>query len=437
MKKQFQFFFFFALLTLIFSSCRPTSEQPKQSGTESADPIPALTEIMFSESYWQTHLGKSVQLTVQALPAGAALPADLIYSVDYDTIATVDQNGLVTPLRSGEVTVKVMDANSRFTQAKCKVRIFESYEDQKDLYMAPNGNDDASGLQIDQPVMTLERIQTILQNHAAEYDGKNVVVHIAKGTYTDQHLEWTYSGAAVVSFEGESMEETVFLNTTKKSDFFLYIYRNGQNTSFRFSGFTVKHYSNGIYLNGAKVTDTEAAAPYFYNLAFRQIGDGFTGASESSYAAIDLVSTSRATVEYCLFDRLKNTADHGLHLHAVYMATGSCDNIVRWSTFRDCVPDPIRLRHGSNRNEIYENSFRDSGYYAICSEWQKATGEEDSYGNLFHGNKIFGASNGRGKGECPLIKIFYPGSTEAQGAQPSRLSEGVAKDGSADPNEWA
>ena len=62
-------------------------------------------------------VGKTTTAQVTPLPEGASLPDDLAYAITDTSVATVDENGLVTALKSGSTTITVSSASKSLNKS--------------------------------------------------------------------------------------------------------------------------------------------------------------------------------------------------------------------------------------------------------------------------------------------------------------------------------
>lgn len=68
------------------------------------DIVPALTAISISAEKTSASVGEKIALTVEAIPQGAELK-DIIWSVDNQKIASIDDSGILSALSKGKVHV--------------------------------------------------------------------------------------------------------------------------------------------------------------------------------------------------------------------------------------------------------------------------------------------------------------------------------------------
>jgi hypothetical protein len=85
-------------------------------------------------------------------------------------------------------------------------------------------------------------------------------------------------------------------------------------------------------------------------------------------------------------------------LHAVYVAHGSTDNLIKGNTFEKSCGDAVRFRDASGGNRVEGNTFVDAWADAAISDWycDRSSSEKcsekytecPSFGNAVVGNKV-------------------------------------------------
>ncbi|MDD6176088.1 MAG: right-handed parallel beta-helix repeat-containing protein [Firmicutes bacterium] len=289
-----------------------------------------------------------------------------------------------------------------------------------DLYLSPDGSDSADGLSASTALKSVAGANALL--NSSPFDG-NVVIHIAEGTYQlTANTSWTYAAPGrTISFEGAGEDKTFFTGQTGLDITFLTVNSCG-STSFSFQNFTVSNVRNGIIMrvsnDGSAVTQ-EGVSGYFSNLTFSCLGGYYTRNITPGVAAIQLLGSSNNVIENCSFIKIRDYM--GLNIHGLYISTFSCNNTVRSCLFEDVQPDPVRFRRGSSDNLVEDCTFKNSGTYAYCSEWEAGPAEPEVCSNVvFRNNEMFGGYAGA---PIPAIMIFNPGTDQAADADSSRLSE--------------
>jgi hypothetical protein len=294
------------------------------------------------------------------------------------------------------------------------------------IYMRANGSDLNSGLTESQSVRNLWRVQEILKNLGGEGLGfecvadcgpgdeswwavnqnRNVEVHIspAVGKYYGQSLypggarEWTLSNAfysiKFMPLNGYDGVRPIFngcagssgpcLNST-----FFRIDKSGR-TNIIFHYIHVEQYNNGIVFVGP----TEGANNEYnaiYGSKFYQIGDAYTQVT-GGVEAVAFQNSSNNSVENTHFVQL-NRATAPRQLHAIYIAHDSDSNHIRGNRFAENTGTPVRVRDGSDYNNIVENTFIKVGPEdgAAFEEWFDRQGTGSSCAD-----ELAGDGNGEG-----------------------------------------
>ena len=80
-----------------------------------------LTKIKLDKSNYSVNIGESTLATITVGPSDARMP-DLIYKIQDTSVATVDENGVITGVSEGQTTLIVTTADGEFT-AKATVTV--------------------------------------------------------------------------------------------------------------------------------------------------------------------------------------------------------------------------------------------------------------------------------------------------------------------------
>lgn len=284
------------------------------------------------------------------------------------------------------------------------------------IYLSPTGVDSNDGLTPNTPVLTLEAAESIIQVLNPDSD---VEIRIKQGTYTAGQTTWnTFLDGHTISFmpvdfqvgmgEADIAGRPVF-RPLGAPEWWLYAQlpqgHPGGTTGLRFYYLRVENYQNGLMIhgryttneNGLRIPATDGAngnqirGMYFYHL-----GSLHTGSPSYGVAALDLVNSSDNYVRANQFLYLENGTPNQSHIHAVYMAHGSSNNIVINNKFRYISADAVRIRNQSNGNEVTGNTFDHTGQHAHLVDWfcdgdcvtPTSPQECASHGTYFHDNVI-------------------------------------------------
>lgn len=258
------------------------------------------------------------------------------------------------------------------------------------LHVATNG-DDANDGSCDNPVYSLHRCQDIIKN---DNPTENVEVRIGLGTYTyNETVVWDhYVDDQTISFapENYTLEEggwtdRPLFDGQGMNDWWFDAQpaSNAVESSgrLRFYYLEVHNYMNGLRFRGDTVTnlcgrrspvpDEGVDNNRLYGMMFQYIGSTYASGDpdDFGFAAVDLVNSSNNQMTNIFARNLENDAPHESHIHSVYFAHGSSDNLWKNVVNKDVSGDPIRVRNVSNDNRIEDNDFTTSGRNGFYSEW--------------------------------------------------------------------
>ena len=134
-----------------------------------------------------------------------------------------------------------------------------------------------------------------------------------------------------------------------------------------------------------------------YGCLLTQIGN-LANTGDPGYGGLDLVNSQGNEIRNNHFVNVENAPASAGLMHAVYLAHGSSNNDISANRFVDISGDPIRVRDGSNANQVIDNVFERAGTVAFISDWwcdmdanpncTKPTGECPSWQNIFRDNEL-------------------------------------------------
>ena len=253
------------------------------------------------------------------------------------------------------------------------------------LYLSPNGNDTNSGTNNNR-IKTLERAQEIIKEQTKIRNIKNVKILIASGIYYDQTIKWVYTNEGyniIITAENTSNipifkcsgdNDRVWFSLSgdevKNKDITLNLTISNIKVEGYFQAMSLIHGRGGTFKN-IKVTNM-----YFSNIgtkyAYAQRIKNTGYISTYSPACIALGNIKNSTFSNNKFYNIENfpiqNNKYDFYIHALYIKTGSENNIVSNNDFKFISCDPIRLREGANYNEIYGNTFSKVGIYSYVNE---------------------------------------------------------------------
>jgi hypothetical protein len=272
------------------------------------------------------------------------------------------------------------------------------------LYVAPSGSPDNSGTK-DYPLDSLlTACKRVDFRRATPH-----TIYVRGGKYVRQKITWTQANS-------DGGEPDTCANPNSTSDIYpltIRAYKNekpvfdgqgsawllnfllhpGKCTNVTIQGLTIRRYVMvGIQFSG------NADDPSKWNGCNKIIGNTFeeignlyrTGLCPDcmGYAAIDLQNSDRNIIRNNVLVHLENTPEDASHIHAVYFAHNSSDNIVGDNYISMTSGDPMRVRDGSNDNYIYGNYVDRSGKYGFISGCCNLSDEEPSSGNIITYNTV-------------------------------------------------
>jgi hypothetical protein len=282
------------------------------------------------------------------------------------------------------------------------------------VYVSTAGSDTNDGLTPSASVLTLTRVHGILGGARPDRD---VEVRIAQGTYTGQSVTWSYyhpdheisfmpvdyQGGGIGSiagrpvFDGQGAGALLTLNASE-----------GRETNLSFIYLQVQGYRTyGLLFRGDRNDFDHGwnGGNRVYGCLLTKVGN-LANAGDAGYGALDLVNSHGNEIRNNHFVNVENVSSSAGLMHAVYLAHGSSDNEIRANRFVGISGDPIRVRDGSNRNQVTDNTFEKAGSVAFISDWwcdksanpncTKPGGECPSWENAFRDNDMHCGYGGAG-----------------------------------------
>ncbi len=241
---------------------------------------------------------------------------------------------------------------------------------EKTLYLAPDGDDAASG-SLEYPLATLRGVLVRLRQ--LQYDGDVAIECISsRGPFQDQFVEWDYSRPDhSIAFRGYPKGSFARFEMTAKAargaPFFLLASKRGAPTNLVFDHLRIANYNAGaIWLIGGWPSSANGwnGKNRIVYCAFDSIGNVGRPKAPLCYGVIDCVTSVGNVIENCTFHNCRNAGRSAPPIVAVYLAHGSSRNIIRGNTFREIEGAAIKLRDRSNSNRIANNRFVQTGFNA-------------------------------------------------------------------------
>ena len=281
-----------------------------------------------------------------------------------------------------------------------------------DIYLSPDGSDDASGLSPNAPIATLARAE-IAVKQATAAEPRDVAIYFAPGRYTALSAVWRYTMPAhSIRFIGAADGASVLDGAQRGLTFFTLRGSTGAASNLSFENLTITRYVTAISLNGDREDFARSNANnVIRNNRFLDIGGTSFPTLGRSTAVVRLVNSDRNVIDGNTF-RGMVAADCAL-LHAIYLAHNSSNNVISNNSFESGCGDPIRVRDASHDNRIVGNTFINAGDRAAYSEWfcgptrpcTKRGAECPSRGNAFQDNDVRSGFGGKALAATSIAPI--------------------------------
>lgn len=265
-----------------------------------------------------------------------------------------------------------------------------------EIFVAPTGDDSASGSSVSKPMKTLGGALSL---YDAECASRATRIRLAAGSYGDERITIKRLPCPL-SIEGGGGSDRPTFDGQGRGTWLQVALPGAHHVDLVIQGLAIRNYVTAISLNGNR----DNADAWFGGV--RIIGNSFTriGAFDEkekpSTAAIRLVNSRMNLIEGNQFTTIRNVKQCG-GLHAIYIAHMSSENRVVGNNFVDGCGDTIKVRDASSRNVVERNSFsRQEGYSLMLDSYcdsrsgvrcTKDAGECPSFDNSFRNNTLVGA----------------------------------------------
>ncbi|MBN6150418.1 right-handed parallel beta-helix repeat-containing protein [Xanthomonas sp. AmX2] len=281
------------------------------------------------------------------------------------------------------------------------------------LYLAPDGDDTATGTSAAAPLQSLSAAHAHLLAAPPPQDASAVEIVIAPGTYLGQSVNWTFFNGKPISLVAAAGASARPLFDGRGGGTWFTLYKGANRaTQLRFVGLKVSNYWMAIDLGTTTLDKGGNSGNEIRDMVFARIG-GLHGVGEQAYsfAAVRLRNSRDNVIADNQFVSVENDEETSGYIHALYLSQRSSGNLVQGNTFTDVNGDVIRTRDASDDTEVRGNTFVRAGKYAAFSDWIKeADGECPSQGGLFVDNTV-----GAGYyGQIPATRTW--GADDACGA---------------------
>ena len=263
-----------------------------------------------------------------------------------------------------------------------------------EIYMSPDGHPNNSGLNINEPVRTLQNAQNILLTHDPQ---ESVEILIAPGEYKNQSVDWTYDNGYTIEFVSlvrDNQNRPVFkrdlaTGNTRATSWFEMSIAEGSNTNIIFNNIEVQNYTSAIAFIGNRddIARGWNGNNHIKNMVFRNIGDKYSPGT--GYRAITFQNSNGGSVTNSKFINIENGPETVRLIHAIYLAHGARNIIIADNEFERVSGEPVRVRNESNYNIITRNKIDNSGQSGFYSDYYSRNANEcPSWGNEFILNTV-------------------------------------------------
>ena len=295
----------------------------------------------------------------------------------------------------------------------------------KTIYLSPKGSDSASGASADTAVATLQKAIDRAQGLLDQKEGR-VEIAVGRGRYMNQvaTLDSVKANKALTLRADCQGDTCAVFDGSNQGRWLSVKYAPGGGGTLEIRGLTIVDYLWGIVVSGSRDDTTHNVTHVsIVDNEFRRIGQPDPRAQFST-GAIVFINVDDSRIERNHFSDIRNKVQC-VHLHGVYMAHGSSDNVIRSNTFERGCGDAIRLRDGSGNNKIAQNVFVDFWASAPVSEWYcesksrddctKDTPECPSFGNVLSNNRM----ERKSLKPVPMTATFGADDKKACGGRPA------------------
>jgi hypothetical protein len=277
------------------------------------------------------------------------------------------------------------------------------------LYLSPSGADWRDGLTPATALRTLQGAHTKLLAYkpVIDQDVEVRIQYVPNQSYKWQSVRWTHTSPDhTISFMpsdysyGENVSgiagRPVFDADGLQEWFFELRAGKGEPTNIRFYYLRIQEYSSGaIAFVGGQTHDNRVSwngyntiyGCYFYRLGDKYFVPHGTLTSDTGIAGVDLGNSDHNLIRNNIFAYLENRSATAGHIHGVYLAHNSNNNVVVKNAFSYITGDPIKVRDFSNFNQIISNTFVRTGRTAFFHDAPSA-GECSSWRNEFRYNTL-------------------------------------------------
>jgi len=267
------------------------------------------------------------------------------------------------------------------------------------LYVAPNGDNQSSGMNGDAAVKSLQVAVNKALSHSAQGLSKRKIV-VLPGNYLEQVTvvkDIPDDKPLVISGTIQSGVRPVFNGNGKGRSWLVLESASGKPSRLTIENIEVANYVTAISLNGQRtLINASNSENIIQNNIFRNIGQISFPEGKPSTAAVRLVNSRSNQIIQNQFINIRNNVGCGA-LHSIYIAHYSSENVIQGNIFDGGCGATIKTRDASNSNIIRNNRFFDQSEPVFLDSFcdkdsrddcTKETSECPSWGNVFRDNKM-------------------------------------------------
>lgn len=225
------------------------------------------------------------------------------------------------------------------------------------IYLAPNGDDNATGLSASAPLATLQAaVKRALAQPGDSITARRIVV--APGQYKAQvTVVEDLPDEKPLVIAGARGDRPVFDGNGRGRAWLTLKSATGKPTRLSIEGLEIRNYVTAISLNGERTSPGAwNAENVIRNNIIRDIGQIAFPSGKPSTAAVRLVNSRNNQIVNNHFINIENITGCGA-LHAIYMAHHSSNNLIEGNTFENGCGATVKARDASNSNIIRNNRF--------------------------------------------------------------------------------
>lgn len=196
----------------------------------------AVTGVTLDKETLELTVGEGTATLVATIAPEGATESGLVWSTSDEKVATVDENGVVTPVGEGEATITVVTVDGNFSDT-CKVTVklpagatitSESYLVKADSGMTDGSEIEANTVLIDSQAVTIVSENQLIYNTPVGADGKGGSYPTINGVQPEAAYK-TYMGEKGDTANGETTGNFKF---TAKGDMTIKVYMTFANNSY-------------------------------------------------------------------------------------------------------------------------------------------------------------------------------------------------------------